>query len=135
MMNLTTFVTFSLFFALAISGRRLRERAFRLLNAEQKAAVIDKLANYTSGEMIPFAGLLLGLLAAVIFRPDLLSAIFGAFSVAIVLLTAVFHLRARRRFSQLGLPASFLSEYETSRIVTYSALALQLGLGACALYL
>ena len=55
-MKMVTFVGFFLCLALAIWGRRLRENAFRSLSNEQTAAVIDKLPNYTSTEMIPFAG-------------------------------------------------------------------------------
>ena len=135
MVDWVTFLALVLFFALAIVGRRLRERAFRLLAAEQKAAVFDKMANYSSAEMIPFAGLVLGFLATTIFRPGLLKAVFGAFLVAIVLLTAAFHLRARRRFLQLGLPSSFVSAYEKSRVLTYSALAVPLALGVWVVYL
>lgn len=61
-MNMATFVGFFLFFALAIWARRLREKAFRSLSNEQMAEVTDKMPNYTSTEMIPFAGVLLGLL-------------------------------------------------------------------------
>ena len=129
-MNVLLFVTVVLFFALAITGRRLRERAFRLLSVEQKALVVDKVANYNSAELIPFAGLMLGFSATLLFRQEWLKVVLSAFLVGMVLLTAVFHVRARRRFSQLALPESFLSEYETSRIVTYSALAFPLGLGA-----
>ena len=129
MLNVLIFVTVVLFFALAISGRRLRERAFRLLSVEQKAAVVDKMANYNSAELIPFAGLMLGFAATLLFRHEWLKAVLSAFLVGMVLLTAAFHVRARRRFSQLALPTSFLSEYETSRIVTYSALVFPLGLG------
>ena len=129
MMNVLIFVAVVLFFALAISGRRLRERAFRLLSVEQKATVVDKLANYNSAELIPFAGLMVVLSATLLFRQEWLKAVFSAFLVGTVLLTAAFHVRARRRFSQLALPASFLSEYETSRLVTYSALAFPVGLG------
>lgn len=68
-MKMTTFVGLALFFCLGIWGRSLREKAFRGLSVEQKAQVADKMANYTAGEMIPFVGLMLGLLAILLFRP------------------------------------------------------------------
>ena len=67
-MNLTIFIGFVVFFALAISGRRLRERAFRELSVEQRVQVADKMPNYTAAEMIPAAGLLLGLVGVLLFR-------------------------------------------------------------------
>jgi hypothetical protein len=133
-MNMTTFVAFVLFFALSIWGRRLREKAFRQLSVEQKVQVTDKMPNYTSTEMIPFAGPLLGLLAIVLFRLEWLSVAFAIFLPLIVLLVSVLHVRTRHRFRKLGLPAAFLSDYETSRIVSYSALAIPLAILAWVIY-
>ena len=59
-MKMTTFVGLAFFFSLGVWGRSLREKAFRALSVEQKVQVADKMANYTSGEMIPFVGLMLG---------------------------------------------------------------------------
>jgi len=133
-MNMATFVGLFLFLALAIWGRRLREKSFRLLSIEQMAAVTDKMRNYTSTEMIPFAGALLGLLGILVFRPEWLGVGYAMFLGVIVLLVVVFHWRARRRFRALGLPAAFLSQYEHSRIVSYSALGVLLGIGVWVLY-
>ena len=68
-MKVTIFTGLALFFLLGIWGRRLREKAFRALSVEQKVQVSDKRGNYTSGEMIPLVGLMLGLLAILLFRP------------------------------------------------------------------
>lgn len=130
MVDMATFGSVTLFFALTIAGRRLRERAFRLLSAEQKASIIDKLANYTSAELIPFASLILGFLATLALRPEWFDTMLGMLLSGIVILTVIFHFRTRRRFLRLRLPASFLSEYERSRVVSYCALAFPLGLGA-----
>jgi len=134
-MNMATFVGFFVFFALTIWGRRLRENAFRSLSNDQRAAVTDKMANYTSTEMIPFAGALLGFVGIIMFRPGWLRVGFAIFLVVFVLLVAVFHLRARHRFRGLALPAAFLSQYENSRIVTYSAAGVLLMIGIWVLYL
>ena len=131
---MATVAGFFLFVALTIWGRRLREKAFRSLSNEQTAAVADKIHNYTSTEMIPFAGVLLGLLGILVFRPEWLRAGFVIVLGVIVLLVVVFHVRARRRFRELSLPAAFMSQYETSRIVTYSALGVLLAIGVWVLY-
>jgi hypothetical protein len=131
---MTTFVGFVLFLALAIWGRKLREDAFRALSLEQRAQVADKIPNYTSTEMIPFAGPLIGLVFILLFKLAWLKVGSAIFLVAIVLLVTVFHLRARHRFRELGLPAVFLSQYENSRIVSYSALGVPLTLFAWVLY-
>lgn len=133
-MNMTTFVAFVLLLALSIWGRRLRESAFRRLSVEQKIQVADKLPNYTSTEMIPFAGLLLGLVGIVLFRPGWLRAGFAIVLPLFVVLVTVFHARTRHRFRGLGLPASFLSQYEHSRFVTYSAIGVPLAIVAWVLY-
>jgi hypothetical protein len=133
-MKMTTFVGLALFFSLGIWGRSLREKAFRALSVEQKVQVADKMANYTSGEMIPFVGLMLGLLAIMLFRPGWLRAAFAIFVALLLVLVSAFHLRARDRFRTLGLPAAFLSQYEHSRIVAYSSLGVLLAIWAWVLY-
>jgi hypothetical protein len=133
-MNVTIFVGFVLLFALSIWGRRLREKAFRELSIEQKVQVTDKRPNYTSTEMIPFAGLLLGLVGMLLFRLAWLRVAFAIFLPLIVLLVSVLHLRARHRFRKLGLPAAFLSQYQQSRIISYSALGVPLALFAWVVY-
>ena len=133
-MKITIFVGFWFVMGLTIWGRRLRERAFCALSSEQRASVLDKLPNYSSVEMIPFAGLILGLVGLLLFRPQSLRVGFVAFAVLIVLLVAVLHLRTRDRFRQLGLPAVFVSAYEYSRFVSYSGLAATLGLFAWIIY-
>jgi hypothetical protein len=133
-MNVTIFVGFVLLFALSIWGRRLREKAFRELSIEQKVQVTDKMPNYTSTEMIPFAGLLLGLVGMLLFRLAWLRVAFAIFLPLIVLLVSVLHLRARHRFRKLGLPAAFLSQYQQSRIISYSALGVPLALFAWVVY-
>ena len=133
-MNETIFVGLIFFFGLSIAGRRLREKAFRELSVEQKVQVADKMPNYTAAEMIPFAGLLLALLGVLLFRLAWLRTAFGIFLPLNVLLVSILHLRARRRFRKLGLPARFLSQYETSRIATYSALAILLAMFAWVAY-
>jgi hypothetical protein len=45
------------------------------------------------------------------------------------------HFRTRHRFRGLGLPATFLSRYEHSRIVTYSALAVLVAMAGWVVYL
>jgi hypothetical protein len=133
-MNVTTFVGFVLLFALSIWGRRLREKAFCELSIEQKVQVTDKMPNYTSTEMIPFAGLLLGLVSILLFRLAWLRVAFAIFLALVVLLVSVLHLRARHRFRKLGLPAAFLSQYEHSRIISYSALGVPLAMFAWVVY-
>ena len=133
-MKVTIFTGLALFFLLGIWGRRLREKAFRALSVEQKVQVADKRGNYTSGEMIPLVGLMLGLLAILLFRPGWLRGAFAIFLALLVLLVSAFHLRARHRFRTLGLPSAFLSQYEHSRIVTYSSLAVLLAIWAWILY-
>jgi hypothetical protein len=128
------FVGFVLLFGLSIWGRRLREEAFRGLSVEQRVQVIDKMPNYTAAEMTPFAGLLLGLVGILLFRLAWLRVAFAIFLPLIVLLVSVLHLRARHRFRGLGLPATFLSQYGNSRIVTYSALAVPLAMVAWIVY-
>jgi sterol desaturase/sphingolipid hydroxylase (fatty acid hydroxylase superfamily) len=132
--NVATFVGFVLVFALSIWGRRLREEAFRALSVEQRVQVADKMPNYTSTEMIPFAGLLLSLVGILLFRLEWLSAALPIVLLLLVLLVTVLHLRARQRFRQLGLPTTFLSQYENSRIVTYSAFAIPLAIFAWVVY-
>ena len=117
-----------------IWGRRLRESAFRGLSTEQRISVIDKMTNYTVTEMTPLAGLILALVGLLLFRPHWLRAGFAGVTVLIVLVITVFHLRTRHRFRHLGLPTAFLSAYEYSRLVTYSGLAVILGLLALVLY-
>ena len=90
--------------------------------------------NYTAAEMVPFAVLLLGLVGVLLFRLAWLRVALAIFLPLIVLLVSVFHLRARHRFRKLALPASFLSQYEHSRIVTYSALAVPLAMLAWVVY-
>jgi len=131
---MTIFVGFIVFLGLTIWGRRLRERAFRELSVEQKAQVADKMPNYTAAEMIPFAGLLLALVSIMLFRLDWLGVAFAIFLPLIVLLVSVLHLRARHRFRKLGLPTPFLSKYENSRIVSYSALAVLLAMFTWVVY-
>ncbi len=133
-MKMTMFVGLTLFFSLGVWGRSLREKAFRALSVEQKVHVVDKMANYTSGEMIPFVGLMLGLLAILLFRPEWLKAAFLIFVLLVVVFVSAFHVRARHRFRSLGLPAAFLSQYEYSRIVAYSSLAVLLATWAWVLY-
>jgi sterol desaturase/sphingolipid hydroxylase (fatty acid hydroxylase superfamily) len=133
-MNMATFVGFVLLFALSIWGRRLREKAFRELSIEQKIQVTDKIPNYTSTEMIPFAGLLLGLVGILLFRLAWLSVAFAIFLPLIVFLVSVLHLRTRHRFRKLGFPAAFLSQYEHSRIISYSALGVPLAIFAWVIY-
>jgi hypothetical protein len=134
-MKLPVFVGFVLFVALTIWGRRLREQAFRALPIEYKVQVSDKIPNYTSTEMIPFASLLLGFLGILLFRPGWLMAGFALFLAATVLLVAVLHVRAQHRFRALGLPATFQAQYEHSRIVTYTAAGVPLAITAWVLYL
>jgi hypothetical protein len=134
-MNGTIFVAFCFVFGLTIWGRRLREEAFRALPTEQKIKVTEKVANYSSTEMIPFAALLLVLLGVLLFRPEWLRAGAAVCLTLIVVLVGMFHVRAHRRFRELGLPAAFLSQYEKSRIVTYSALAVPIGTIVWILYL
>ena len=112
----------ALFFALTVWGRRLRENAFRQLPPEATAKVINKLPSYTATEQIPFAGLILGLVAVLLFRNEWITIAFPTFIVLIVILVAVLHVRTRNRFRAVGLPMTFQSQYEKSRIVTYSAL-------------
>jgi len=131
---MTIFVGLILFFGLSIWGRRLRENAFRELPIEQKIMVADKMPNYTAAELIPFAGLLLGLAGVLLFRLAWFTTAFGIFLPLNVVLVSVLHLRARHRFRKLGLPTPFLSQYENSRIVTYSALAVLLALFAWFVY-
>lgn len=134
-MNMTIFVGLILFFGLSIWGRSLREKAFRELSVEQKVQVSDKMPNYTAAELIPFAGLLLALAGVLLFRLVWFRAAFAIFLLLNVVLVSVLHLRARDRFRKLGLPAPFLSQYENSRIVTYSALGVLLALFALVVYL
>jgi hypothetical protein len=133
-MNVTIFVGFVLLFALAISGRSLRERAFRELSVEQKVQVADKMPNYTAAETIPFAGVLLALVGILLFRLAWLRVAFAVFLPLMVLLVSVLHLRTSRRFRMLDLPAAFLSQYEHSRIISYSALAVPLAMFAWVVY-
>jgi hypothetical protein len=130
----SVFVGVVLLLGLSIWGRRLREKAFRVLSAEQRVQVVDKMPNYTAAEMIPFAGLLLGMVFILLFRLAWLRVALAMFLPLIVLLVCVLHLRARHRFRQLGLPATFLSLYGHSRIVSYSALAVPLGMVAWFVY-
>jgi hypothetical protein len=90
--------------------------------------------NYTSTEMIPFAGLLLGLVSILLFRLAWLRVAFAIFLALVVLLVSVLHLRARHQFRKLGLPAAFLSQYEHSRIISYSALGVPLAMFAWVVY-
>ena len=133
-MKMTTFAAFVLSIALSIWGRRLREQAFGVLSASEKGRVADKVPNYTSAEMLPFAALLLGLVGVVLFRLVWLKAAYSMILPLLVLLVTVFHVRTRRRFRSSGLPAAFLSAYEHSRIVTYSALVVPLALFAWLVY-
>jgi len=121
-MKLTTFVAFVVSFALSIWGRRLRENAFGELSDNDRIRVSDKMPNYTSTEMVPFAGLLLGLVGILLFRLAWLRVAYSIFLPLLVLLVAGIHLRTRRRFRTFDLPAAFVSQYEQSRIVSYSAL-------------
>jgi hypothetical protein len=125
-MNVGIFVGVCLTMALTIWGRTLRERAFHELSPGERSRVLDKLPNYSATEMIPFAGLTLGLVGLLLFRPVWLKAGFALYAVLTVTLVVVFHLRTRRRFRQLGLSEGFLSAYEYSRWVSYSALAVPL---------
>jgi hypothetical protein len=122
-MTLTTFVQLFLVLALTIIGRHLRENAFRDLPAEHKVLVADKMANYTSVELVPFLGLTLALLALALFASEWLKRGTVVFVALVVVLVAVFHIRTRHRFRALGVPAAFFVRYETSRIVSYCALA------------
>lgn len=134
-MNTIIFFAFVLFFGLTIWGRRLREEAFRALSAEQRANIADKLPNYSSTEMIPFAALLLSLLGVGLFRPEWLRRGVAVCIPLIVFLVSMFHVRARHRVRAVDLPEAFLVRYERSRIVTYSALALLIGAMVWMLYL
>jgi hypothetical protein len=117
----TTVLGVLLSLALTIVGRRLREEAFRALPMEQKIEVVDKLHNYTSTELIPFTALFAGLVGVGALRPEWMTVAFAVFVLLIVPLVAVFHVRTRHRFRELGLSAAFLSQYEQSRWVSYSA--------------
>ena len=125
-MNIGIFVGFCLTMALTIWGRTLRERAFRELSPGERSRVVDKLPNYSATEMIPFAVLTLGFVGMLLLRPQWLRAAFALYAVLMVALVVVFHLQTRHRFWQLGLPEAFLSKYEYSRWVSYSALAVLL---------
>ena len=94
----------------------------------------DKMPNYTSTEMIPFAGLLLGLVGILLFRLAWLRVAFAIFLPLIVLLVSVLHLRTSRRFRKLDLPPVFLSQYEQSRIISYGALGVPLALFTWVVY-
>jgi hypothetical protein len=91
---------------------------------------VDKVPNYSAAEMIPLGGLTVGLVGLVLFRPQWLRAGFAVYTVLTVTLVVVFHFRTRGRFRLLGLPVTFRSAYESSRRVTYSALAVLLALFA-----
>src|SRR4051794_9349676 len=84
-MKMTIFAGLALVFSLGIWDRSLREKAFRALSVEQKVQVAEKRDNYTSGEMIPFVGLMLGFLAILLFRPGWLRAAFAIFLPLLVL--------------------------------------------------
>ena len=130
----TTFVAFALTFALSIWGRSLREKAFRELSGSDQARVADKIRNYTATETIPFAGLLLGLVAVLLFRLAWLRLAYAIVLALLVLLVSVIHVRTRRRFRGLALPASFLAQYERSRIVSYAAFGVPLATMAWLVY-
>lgn len=132
--NVTTFVAFVLGVALSIWGRSLREDAFRQLSSNQQLRVSDKMPNYTATETIPFGVLLLGLVAVMLFRLAWLKVAFAIFLPAFLFFVVAIHWRTRRRFRTSGLPAAFLSQYERSRVVTYSAVCVPLALIAWLIY-
>jgi hypothetical protein len=130
-MQLITLVGLVVFVGLSIVGRRLREQAFRALPVEHRVKVIDKVANYSPAETIPFAALVLAYAALVLalaglglLRLESLKLTFTVFGVLFMSLVGILHFRTRHRFHKLGLPAAFLSRYEHSRVVSYSALAI-----------
>jgi hypothetical protein len=69
-----------------------------------------------------------------LFRLAWITTAFAIFLPLNMVLVSALHLRARHRFRKLGLPAPFLSQYETSRIITYSALAVLLAMFAWVVY-
>ena len=128
-MNRTIFVAFCFVFGLTIWGRRLREEAFRALPTEQKIKVTEKMANYSSDRDDSVRRtLLLILLGLLLFRPEWLRAGAAVCLPLIVVLVGIFHVRARRRFRELGLPAAFscrstrsLESLPTARLLCRSA--------------
>ena len=133
-MNMLIFVAFVLGVGFTTWGRRLRERAFLGLSLEQRVQVADKMVNYTATETIPFSVLILSLVAIQLFKPAWLKAAFAIFLPILVLLITVLHMRTRHRFRQLRFPATFVSQYENSRMVSYSGLVAPVSVFALILY-
>lgn len=75
-----------------------------------------------------------GLVGILLFRLAWLRVAYAIVLPLLVLLVTVVHARTRRRFRTFDLPWAFLSQYEYSRIVTYSALVVPLAMFAWIVY-
>jgi hypothetical protein len=120
MLTTPFFIGLAVLFAGLLGSRFLVERATKLLSAEEKVKLIDsfsRLRTFGALPMLPIAFLFFGVVHVPYeWRWPVTFAAFGLFVVYFV----VINLMVSRKFSELGINASYRAAYNRARIVSCS---------------
>ena len=116
-------ILIGIFFILLIVSRILGEKAYKLLNAEEKAKIMDGFSGMRAFALIPLF-LIIGLFwFAAKYSVLNEKLIFYGYPIALIVYLAVIHNIVTSKFKKLEFKEEFIKKYLFSRLISYVGIA------------